>query len=284
MGIAVETRDRNAVHFNDIGQYTSVYKFISLRGDSLDQLKSTLLSCTLDGSNPEELNDPFESNPYLVDDINENTIRNACKYLSKTGAADISDEWLEKGVDAVKRKLERFVKSTRRNARVISFCKRVDSQLLWAHYANSHKGVCLHFSSGAFSAKGIRRGSVEYRTQRPSLLLSMVAKLALPTKNTLNTSDRISLRKELYGSMFFSKPLDWQYEEEFRIIRSTAGKTPISFNKDGMLEIIFGERTSTKDRKRIRKMVDDTGHDVMFRQARISPSNFSVDVVPISDV
>lgn len=281
MSIAIETRDRNAVYFNDIGEYTSIYKFISLNSKSWSLLEEMLKSRTIDGSDPSSLNDPFESNPYIVDDINEDTIRRAAQYTGKGGHVDLSATWLAKTHDEVRRRLNSFIKSTRGNARIISFCKRVDSQLLWSHYAASHEGICLHFSSGGFSTKGIRRGSVEYRTQRPSLFLSLVAKLALPKRNTLNTNDRIAWRKELYGAMFFVKPMDWAYEEEFRIIRSVASEEPVRFSEGGLLEVIFGARTSKLKRRRVRRLIQSSGLNVRFCEARISPTNFSVDVVPL---
>jgi len=33
------------------------------------------------------------------------------------------------------------------NARILSFCGRSDSPLLWSHYANAHRGACIDSES-----------------------------------------------------------------------------------------------------------------------------------------
>lgn len=279
MVFAVETRNRNAVFVDDIGKFTSLFKFISLTEQSIEKLEQTLAEAKLTGTSPDGLNDPFESLPYLIDDLSDKAIREACEYRSRNEKfVDLTDKWLPLGRQKVFDKTERFLKSTRKNARIISFCRRVDSQLLWSHYANSHKGLCLHFSSGGFPSETLRRGTVAYATQRPTVLASLVAKLALPEKNSLPTGRRIEWRTELYRSMFFTKPIDWNYEEEYRLVYSNATTEAVEFGKDALLEVIFGVNTPKGLKNKVKSLTKKYGYQVAFREAEISKTTFSVDV------
>lgn len=275
--------DRNAVNVNDIGDFTSVYKFVSLNNPtSWKRMRETIVERKLIGSSPNQLNDPFEGRPHVISDDTESNSRKARIYFSNRNTlVDLNtiDPPSSEDFCNWRIQLDKKLNSTIRNARVLSFCRRADSHLLWAHYADKHRGACLHFSSGSFSGKGVRRGSVEYLHQRPSLFKSLMARIDLPKKDDLHGEERVRLRQELYKSLFFAKPLDWSYEEEFRILYSVSNADHIGIETDGIVEIIVGVNTSETTVKRIQGYIKRSGVDIPLRRAKISEATFGVDII-----
>lgn len=94
--------------------------------------------------------------------------------------------------------------------------------LMWAHYANEHRGVVLGFdvSSEAFTSEElnlipIQHGSVIYTGTRPR------SQYAKPERLVVGGEHRY--RPELHEFLqrqFLYKPAVWAYEEEVRLVRS----------------------------------------------------------------
>jgi hypothetical protein len=74
---------------------------------------------------------------------------------------------------------------------MICFCKHWHNPLLWSHYADKHRGMCLGFD---VDDRGLKE--VNYVHERADLKIP-------PTKETAN-------------ELLFTKYRDWRYEEELR--------------------------------------------------------------------
>jgi hypothetical protein len=74
---------------------------------------------------------------------------------------------------------------------MICFCKHWHNPLLWSHYADKHRGMCLGFD---VDDRGLNE--VNYVDERADLKIP-------PTKETAN-------------ELLFTKYRDWRYEEELR--------------------------------------------------------------------
>jgi hypothetical protein len=74
---------------------------------------------------------------------------------------------------------------------IVSFTRRWHNPLLWSHYADKHRGICLGFD---VDERGLK--PVTYVRRRPTLVIP-------PTLESV---------KEL----LFTKYRDWKYEEEWR--------------------------------------------------------------------
>lgn len=87
---------------------------------------------------------------------------------------------------------------------ILSLSRLHDSLLMWAHYADYHRGFVIGFNEDNVFFKGYelipglqRLSPVEYKDKRPVLSLS--------TQNT--------------PQIFFRKSPEWSYEREWRLIR-----------------------------------------------------------------
>ena len=87
--------------------------------------------------------------------------------------------------------LREFKKEMSKKFGMIYFSKRWHNPLLWSHYADKHRGMCLGFD---VDDRGLKE--VNYVTERSDLKMS-------PTLESVN-------------ELLFTKFRDWQYEEEWR--------------------------------------------------------------------
>jgi hypothetical protein len=87
--------------------------------------------------------------------------------------------------------LREYKKEMTKRFGMICFCKHWHNPLLWSHYADKHRGMCLGFD---VDDRGLR--TVDYLEERSDLTMP-------PTKESAD-------------ELLFTKYRDWQYEEELR--------------------------------------------------------------------
>lgn len=270
-------------HTPQIGPYQSIYRYISLATEqSWKYLEETIQSNKLIGQTNAKLNDPFELNPCIIDDITPESIRDSHSYFSSAGGEVVAQPLVGGGMEdvgAYSRHAKAILARTIENSRIISFSDRMDSPLLWAHYARSHAGACLHFVGKAFAGLDCRKGVVTYSSQRPTLPLSLALKLKAHQKHKAHPVELMKLETELDRALFFTKPQDWAYEGEYRVIYSTTKQTNIEFDPAGLVEVLVGLKAPPETDERIRALVSRRdGSMIAVRRASISSRTFAVDV------
>lgn len=156
------------------------------------------------------------------------------------------------------------------------FCQRNDSLLLWSHYADQHRGICLEFSfvrhgvgvheiDRSQDGKQYLLGEVNYSKQRPSLLV--------------NTDDASVVPYELIDKSLFTKSLDWSYEEEWRFVMRNSPEVAFKgFAAKCLRRVIFGMRCSAEDEEEILQMASSKYPHVGFGKAKKHQFNYAVDI------
>lgn len=248
-------------------QRIRLYKFTTT-----DTAKNILLSQSLRFTPLLDYNDPFEG---------ENVFRT----ISKSGQV------VAVGADGVTRLLEhspnmRAVAAARKCISQHSACcfsARYDSTLLWSHYADQHRGICLAFKFGTFPHNGklgdfesieadqpLLFREVNYSTQRPNLLM--------------NTDDQSIVPIEVIDQCVFTKSSDWSYEAEWRFLkRSSANVTDQKFRKNILKQIIFGMRCSKEDVLRLSQIVvEKYGDAVTLHMAKKHGHKYAIEITPLS--
>jgi len=202
-----------------------LYKYLNQK--RLDVIENLKIRFT----QPKALNDPFEAMP-LVDISNEmspliNTIKQEAEQLwNQTDPTEqTSDNYqlLQKSVDNLVANANRMasgensrigsavMEGLNQKIGILSLSKTIHNLLLWSHYADSHRGYAIGFDPDHpyFHA------------------LSELGTITHPNPVTY-TTQRSFIRKndhDLYTKMFCEKPIDWAYEEEFRIFRQFSDLT-----------------------------------------------------------
>ncbi|MEQ8362027.1 MAG: DUF2971 domain-containing protein [Cyclobacteriaceae bacterium] len=208
-------------------------------------------------SNPQDFNDPYDCNIGF----------NKRKYTE----AEVREFWAEKEIGADKKeerikewmadpsKIEKFlaepIKNLLREKGVTCFTSKNDSILMWSHYANSHKGVCLGFSSEALTKSFYQHEWVTYASEFP------------PT-NMLKVSEFVS-------TIMCIKSDFWKYEDEIRIFQKEKGA--YIFPKEALKEIIFGLNSPLKQIQSVMNMMHQLGYTgVQFKQVILRNNEFKI--------
>lgn len=131
-----------------------------------------------------------------------------------------------------------------------------DNLLMWAHYGDSHKGVCLKFDILKDLETFLVPIPVDYNEQYMDY-------------DMLN-SDLLSILRR--------KSPDWSYEDEYRIIK-TDHQGLWEIKPDCLVEIIFGCRTSEEDKNEIKNLATASGFtNVKFSEARMKRDSYGLEI------
>lgn len=133
------------------------------------------------------------------------------RYAAQKGENSF-DELKEKFTSEIIQK----VKEVRNNALISCFSKRYDSILMWSHYGDKHKGICVEFDRPDKDFL-----DVKYSKKRCKFDLEDTTRRVLGymlSNEEVDVNDKELIR--CISKPFIVKSLDWQYEEEIRCILS----------------------------------------------------------------
>lgn len=136
--------------------------------------------------------------------------------------------------------------------------------MLWGHYADKHKGLCLGFDVADHLAT-----EVKYAPERLTLA-------------DLNCSSLVDLQSQQMKELLFLKFSAWTYENEFRIFTELHDEDPVTglyfhpFDKGfSLAEVILGERC-TITREKLAKVLGPRSKIVTSFKARSGFKKFEV--------
>jgi hypothetical protein len=153
--------------------------------------------------------------------------------------------------------------------RVYCLSELCDSQLMWAHYSDSHKGICLEFDGlAAPFTRHDGANPVQYCTTYPALDVVTSSYEALVTKSHV-----------------------WAYEAEWRLVAEERGtaQAPETLKTDNdfyifppnvLKSIIVGCLASTESRQLVARLVRDHAPEVLVRQATVARDSYDLVIVP----
>ena len=139
------------------GAMLKVNRLFHYQQFNADWLRTTLLEEKIWFSNPADFNDPWDCRPFFyLPDENESDLKERYVEWFCARSADMPEE--ERALKAkglredpayLKRVVEKFSQlmttAIREQYRVYCLSTKSDSTLMWSHYANDHRGVCLEF-------------------------------------------------------------------------------------------------------------------------------------------
>lgn len=238
-------------------EYT-FFKFRAINKNLID----SLVDPSLYFAKPDRLNDPFDCRINLRKCF-EQAIKKAepdrAKLLTNAlNKPTFFDDW-KKGHDEIG---------------VCSFSNNAMSPLLWSHYADEHKGVCLLY--------GFEK---EFLNDRNVFIgMSSVVYGQNVVTDWLQTAliDPHNPKKfliELIKIYQTTKGEDWGYEKEDRIIRREAGRLAIPAGS--LLQVCFGLRTPQEDIDLITKLARDYSGCTTFCRMVHGDTDFGLEMEDI---
>ncbi|MDD6172876.1 MAG: DUF2971 domain-containing protein [Elusimicrobia bacterium] len=203
---------------------------------------------------PFEFNDPFDG---VINYSKTITITDIKKLMDRLSISEEQKSSLLLHYQNNFLQLPKIYASMRQNLqkksdlRIFCFSKNPLNILMWSHYANSHTGVCIGFKTYQLDERafGIR---VQENCVNNKLLEANFPNMLIPipvnyTSHVAGEYDFGKGNAEVLIEAFLNKAIDWQYEQEYRVVATsdTLLKNPVMIDVNEIEEIIFGLRASS---------------------------------------
>lgn len=186
-------------------------------------------------ADPFEFNDPFEFS--LTDKYYPNSQGNLECFQKEqlTKVKRIEDEISQYGV--------------------VCYSSDYINNLLWSHYADNHKGMCLVFNVPEKKVPNLRK--VSYSKNFP----------------LVGITEKPEIYKEII-KVVTTKSIDWSYEKEYREILNM--KNILNDYPGELTEIIFGCRTPFDDIQIVRDIAISKNKDIKISKMHIAQNQYQL--------
>jgi len=178
-----------------------------------DWLRQTIVGKRLYLSNPGRFNDPWDCQPHFNSDAANNPAQREkhVQYyvrIARNHGGNLSEEEIQRRAQQfrddpgfLKSKIDEFSrnfpKAIDRRYRIYCLSTEPTSELMWAHYAAQHKGICLEFTS---------------RSKLFCQALKIAYLTYYPVFDMADDDDSLPLM------VLLTKSGAWEYEDEYRLI------------------------------------------------------------------
>lgn len=221
---------------------------------------------------PLDFNDPFDCLPLIAMpktpvawDLLGRRYREAVR--ADFGSKMAEDMWASYCKLSSTKKVELLLDASRATSAAAGiFCltELDDSVLMWSHYADNHKGVCISFDlEGSKPSDLWGAQPVQYAEARPEIPA---------LRKTGETS-------EMYHALL-RKADFWSYEKEWRVVVAGRAGEHLSFPPSTITTVTFGARCTAEMEQRVRDELSGRQTPIVFRKASISDSQFKILIDP----
>lgn len=259
------------------------------------QTIEVLLNKEIYFANPASLNDPLDSTcditleyQKVVDKfdpkLDEETNRKAF-LLHLLNQKSVYNDGTEE-----QKTLNEVLQTFLKDVGIFSLSKTARDALLWSHYGDAHRGICLGFETDELiGVRNLVCGSVQYLAHPPYQdifieLMTVLGKFVKPWEPDHHYPDELGTafsqyqKKKLLEGNLMVKSEKWKYEEEYRLINVTAGRD--KFSSQALKEIVLGSRTTTETKKGIKNLLKMPGYGhVKLRQVRHLEGSFEFEII-----
>ena len=127
---------------------------------------------------------------------------------------------------------------------VLSLSATWKSGLMWSHYADEHRGICIEYDTR--DQQHLRLAGVDYKGPR-----------AIKTSDLYRWKVRgnADAKERVFKTYFYTKSNEWRYEREWRDVKEQSGVAGLPFR---ITAILFGLRCNSTVIKSIVKLL--SGH------------------------
>jgi hypothetical protein len=269
------------LRFAWIEGHEKLFKFKGMSGDSRGHVLDMISNSRIYFSSPDQFNDPLDCAPTcklakpLTDQFIKELLEDEARLAKEAGKTQDEIEALRQAEGVPPEEIaaaitERIRADVLRSARVFCLSASELHPLLWSHYADSHRGVCLHFRSTPGGLLGLAQ-AVEYRPERPSVVVPL----------HYNKSEN-----DITDTMVRVKGDFWGYEHEYRIIGHQGadvdwGATMVDrkcpFPPEVLCGITLGIRTTPQDRKDLMALAAQHYPQMAVYQAEEIKDRFGIE-------
>lgn len=238
-----------------------LFKYFSTEKDKLERFTNGQVYLTP----PKYLNDPWEFR-LRIEPPTDEYLRKQAPWLDPDGMAEFrkrtgSGDWLEEGAAEQRERLSRITG-------LVCLTENPLDRLMWAHYADSHKGFVAEFGPSDDEAR------TPVGLQCWGSAFGCAAKVAYRPQQPLQKLDDSNMDEVLLDSnmeeVLLTKHLCWKYEDEWRVIRPLRTGDPhptkngfvlACFKPTQLLRMILGLQASSEVKFQLRQMLNNREFD-----------------------
>jgi hypothetical protein len=186
-------------------------------------------------------------------------------------------------------------------AKISCFSQEIDNLLMWAHYADGFRGFCIEYDETQILLEDKEKEAVIIPVsyaKKPPVIDKIIYALAVDQiwynetalgeepqgkyvkdyKEDLRKAEK--LVKDLYRKTIATKPSQWKYEKEVRLIfdsknSSSAGEF-FRFPANSIKSVVFGEKMDIKMRETLSQIVDMKNLPIKKKVAKRETDNYRV--------
>lgn len=237
------------LHFRPkLERFTYRYRSVSADDLSRDRLRDILVRSRFWLSKAADFNDPFDSQSYQYIDGNILRRRERLQRLVRAQEPNMNWKAREKlvkkmaagGSAVLTNALEQAHRRMLDTTGLVCFSDDPRNILTWAHYADSHRGICLQFEPARDLRTFARALPMEYGEDYPE-------------QNWIEDSTRAET-DGLYGK--FSA---WGYEQERRIVAPGGAHRWLKFKPEALTGLVFGCASTQFQRDVVMALIEERG-------------------------
>jgi hypothetical protein len=275
-GVNLES-DKGVIVIEDSDEVPAkFYKYRSMSGAfEMDKVKGIVVGNEIYFASAATFNDPFDLRPVFSLDASperqrEDFLRLSRKFNPQRTEAQHLADADQAMIDALSQEnipMSTAVIQTLHNQlirdQVGVFCvsTKRDDILMWAHYADSHRGICLEFDG--LSTLMAHAQKVKYSGERVAI-------------NPFVDGQRVMMEKSL-----LTKSAHWSYEDEWRLIRYERGPGVVEYRPHNLTGIILGAFATQLTVEKVREWVGQRKSPVDLYRARVSDKKFELMISSI---
>jgi hypothetical protein len=155
----------------------------------------------------------------------------------------------------------RMIEESRQNVAFLCLTEVSNDILMWAHYADGHRGICLEFAPD--------------RCSMLSQAMPVVYSNEIPTcEFFIGDVDKFAYTAVL------TKSAHWSYEKEWRALETRQGSCNLPYAPEALTGVIFGTCCTEEDRAKVRGWAQPY-RDLSFYEARLSETSYEVVLVRV---
>jgi hypothetical protein len=251
----------------------SLYKYFKVSEDTLTYHRELFVDGLLYHALPSQFNDPFECKPHFKCPPSAKQVREIRKHLIKLCMNKGDTRKVAEKTIAAKMSSPNFMENVIRSTvmksnsevRICCFTKHQENLLLWAHYADSHKGFCLEFDAKVSPINQAKK--VNYENSYPEV--------EYPRPRDQNGI-----------SFALTKSTDWEYEEEYRLLllslknnQHSGNNKSVQLPENAIKAVYFGVNVDTTHKEKILGQINEGPFNLRIWQAQLSKSSYELDFV-----
>lgn len=229
---------------------------------TIDELKNSYIYF----QNPKFLNDPFDCYPKLMTitkNIAEltNIYQTIEPHLNPAEKQNFKNQFDKNNFENFREFLEEFLEKYVYSFGIACLTMTPANHLMWSHYANFHKGICLQYdiSEDKEVFSGIQ--PVKYIDE-------------FDTKEYLPLSNEND-----FAHIMYTKSIVWKNEYELRVVKEGQGKVEV--NKSCLKKVIFGIKTTDDYKNTVIETIKNIYPTVKFFNSEPLKESFGITLKQI---